>query len=111
METITEGSEFTVKFTDGSEEKIIIRQIPVQRYGAAFKAFEEEDEAELIAISTAKTKADIEKLEPESYLLLANNFSRINATGFFPYAGRRMSLAALKNLAKNPANLSPLPRQ
>jgi len=96
------GRTIKVKFEDGSEAEISVRQLRIGEYKKAFGSIG--DEIAIVAIATDQPKSRIETLTPGSYEDIQAAVQEVNANGFFSYAGRQMA-AATRNLATLPADV------
>ena len=82
------GMDISVKFLDGKEELIKVRQLPLRlmpAYGAA-----QGDEGKLCELFTDKDTAWVDSLETESQEQIVETGDSINIDFFARWAGRRM---------------------
>ncbi len=92
MITLNGGKEVTVNLDDGSEVKVLVRQLPLRDYQAAY--LKSEDEMALTALICGKSKdwlvgtKNTPGVSPASYEELRVLSKEIN-TNFFAYATRQ----------------------
>lgn len=85
--TLAGGVTIKARFEDGHEEDLLVRQFKIKQWPLAYP--KSDDEFELVAVATGKTRAQIEELTPDSYNQAHKAMLEVNAEGFFPYASRR----------------------
>ena len=97
-DTLHGGRQMTVKFNDGTEREITVRQIKVGEYQRAFPLIG--DELKLVTFATGLHQQEVEEIAPEHYELVRAAVWEVNAKGFFVYAARQRAAnqEALKDL-------------
>ncbi len=89
MQTLMNSVEVEVIREDGKTQTIVVKQIPLRKYDAAFKATD--NEMALAAIACDTDAEWVLGLTPASYEKLQAAVMEVNAGGFFDYAKRRQS--------------------
>ena len=105
-QTLFGGRTVGVVHEDGSAEEILVRQLRLMEYEAAFRLLE--DEISLTALICNRDKGWINTLQPEYYETLQAAAREVNAKGFFSYAERRNTQMQQRN-EKMFATLATLP--
>jgi len=98
LTTLLGGQTRMATLEDGSQEEIVIRQLPLRDYPKAFELLG--DEIGLMAFICGKPRAQFEKIAPVCYEDVQAIAREVNEKGFFSYAARRQNevAAQVKNL-------------
>lgn len=87
------GVQLAILLTEGREENVIVRQLPLADYERAFNVLA--DEIAFVGLLCGKDKKWALQLTPASYEQIHTLGKEVNEKGFFVFAGRRTeSLAA-----------------
>jgi len=87
MSTLNGGEEITVIKTDGTNEKIFVKQLPVKQYEKYLEA--QADEAKMIVLACNKPEEFCDTLTPDSHELLVTTIERMNESFFQRWYDRR----------------------
>lgn len=90
----SQGSQVQVTLQLGGTDSVLVQQLTVAQFPAAFEAHAREDEMRLVELSCGRPPRWCDTLTVDSYNELVSQLYAVNATGFFAYATRRMMARA-----------------
>ena len=100
--TLFGGRDLPVKFEDGKEAILTVRQLRLRDYQKALLVMD--DEIGLTALVCDAKRGVIEALHPDSYEAAFKAVQEVNKEGFFVFAARQAERAAV-NLRNLPPEL------
>jgi hypothetical protein len=87
LETLMGGNQITIRFEDGHQELVNVRQVPLKQYRELMEA--QANEFRFIELVCEKPENWAENMKPADYNALVDEANRINAD-FFAWCARQI---------------------